>query len=444
MLPTRRKALAWGAAAASVPALAGCGESPGAARLSAESPHRPGQKVTLQLWTWVPLQKSVDLWNRTHPDVRVEVQIVPANTSGGYQKMHASLKAGNPPDLAQVEYYALPEFMLVNGLTELGQFGGDAIRDSYVDWQWQQGVFGGKAYAVPQASGPMGFFYRRDLFERWGIQAPATWDAFRQAAVTVKRNGGGARICSFPPANAMWFSALAWQRGARWIRADEENDTWIVDVAGPETLEVADFWDGLIRDDLVALLPETQSPWYRAVQTGQLVSWIAAAWGDALLRGNAPGLKGKWRVAGLPQWEPGGQVSSNWGGSATAILQGSRHPVEALQFAHWLNTDPQSVDLLVEAGYGWPSAKIELAESALGRPDPFFGGQVYNRVFETSDRQIDTSWRWPPTTTQSFAHLNDAFGRALAKNGTLVDALRQAQGRIVDDLKAKGLKARSA
>jgi multiple sugar transport system substrate-binding protein len=441
-MPVRRKVLAWGAAAAAAPALTACGESAGAARLTRQAPRRKGQKTRLVFWTWVPLQKAVALWNSKRPDIHVEVQIVPANTQGGYQKMHSSLKAGSPPDLAQIEYYALPEFMLVNGLTNLSEHGGDKLKDSYVDWQWKQGVFGGELFAMPQGSGPMGFYYRNDLFERWDIEVPRTWDEFRQAAVKVKKRGAGARICAFPPNNAMWYAAFPWQRGAQWIRS--EGDTWLVDIDSEVSLEVADFWDGLLRDKLLAVMPDTQSAWYKAVQSGQLVSWPAAQWGDALLRGNAPGTKGRWRVATLPQWEAGDNASANWGGSSTAILQGTRHPAEALEFAHWLNSDPESIDLLVAAGYGWPAARIGLEDTALGKPDPFFGGQRYNKVFQESDSHVDTSWRWAPTTIQSFEHIKDAFGRATAGIGSISGAMKDVQGRVVDDLKAKGLKVRSA
>ncbi|WP_407563702.1 ABC transporter substrate-binding protein [Streptomyces sp. 184] len=441
-MPTRREVLTWGAAAAAAPALAGCGEQVGAARTTEATRRRPGQKITLAFWTWVPLQKAVALWNEQNPDVRVDVQTVPANTSGGYQKMHASLTAGDPPDLAQVEYYALPEFMLVNGLTDLSEYGADELKDAYVDWQWQQGVFAGRTYAIPQASGPMGLFYREDLFDRWDIDVPATWDEYRAAAVKIRKRGGGSVVTAFPPANAQWFSSFAWQRGARWVST--EGDTWVVDLAGPESLQVADFWDGMVSDGLVAPVQDSQSAFFKGLQTGGLATWPGAQWYDALIRGNAPRTEGRWRVAELPQWERGAHASSNWGGSSTAILQGSRHPVEALEFAHWLNTDPAAIDLLIAAGYGWPAARIELADSALGKPDPFFGGQRYNEVFQLSDRNVDTSWRFGPTTTQSYAHIQDGFGRALAGHGSLADALKDAEGKFVDDLRAKGLKARSA
>lgn len=442
-MPTRRRLLAWGAAAAAAgPGLAACGETAGAARMTRASRRRPGQRAHLVMWTWVPLRKAVALWNRKHPDIQVTVQMVPANTSGGYQKMHSAVQAGNPPDLAQIEYWALPEFMLSGALTDISAYGADMLKDRYVDWQWQQGVFAGATYAMPQASGPMGFFYRKDLYEKWDVEVPRTWDEFRAAARKIKKRSGGSYISAFPPANAQWFSSFPWQAGARWIRT--EGDTWIVDLTGEESRRVADFWNGLLRDGLVLPTQDSQSAFFKALQTGRLASWPGAQWQDALIRGNAPGTTGRWRVTELPQWERGAHASSNWGGSATAIMQGTRYPREALEFAHWLNSAPESIDLLVAAGYGWPAAKLELAGSALGRPDPFFGGQRYNDVFQRSDRHVDTSWRFSPTTTQSYARIQDNFGRVLAGHGGLRDALRDAERSFVDDLRAKGLKARAA
>lgn len=145
----------------------------------------------------------------------------------------------------------------------------------------------------------------------------------------------------------------------------------------------------------------------------------------------------------LPQWAAGENTSANWGGASTAVLQGSRHPREALQFAHWINSDPKAVDLNIAVGYGWPAAANVFSGSALDKSDPFFGGQRYNDVFTASDRAIDTSWKWSPTTDADFAHLGNAFGAAMAGDGTLASALADAQKRTVDDLLAKGLKARS-
>jgi multiple sugar transport system substrate-binding protein len=374
--------------------------------------------------------------------VQVKLEKIPAGSSGGYAKMHAALQAGKgAPDLAQVEYQNIPEFLLEDGLVDLSKHGAKDSQGKFVDWQWQQVAYGDGVYAVPQASGPMGFFYRSDLFQKWGIAPPKTWADYKAAAATIRQKDPKAYIGTFPPGNSAWFTSLAWQAGAKWFSVD--GDTWVVKIDSPETLKVAEYWDGLVRDKLVATEPDFANAWYKHLQEGQIAGWVSAQWGDSILMGNAPKTSGKWQVAPMPQWEGQPFASANWGGSSTAVLKGANYPDEATKFAVWLNSDPKSIDLLIQGGYGWPAAKDALQGSALDKPYPFFGGQKINDVFAEADKAIDKDWAWIPTTPAVYQHLNDGFQRAIAGKGTFVDAVKAAQVKTVADLKAKGLKVRA-
>src|SRR4051794_29763641 len=158
-------------------ALAACSSSGGKTTTSgakgsstSQGSSSAGHKVTLKFWQWVPgMDKAVALWNSTHPNIQVALQNIPSGGAGGYAKIHAALKAGNAPDLAQVEYQEIPGFLLDKGLVDLSQNGGAQYENKFVAWQWKQGEYNGKVYAIPQASGPMGFFYREDLFKQAGI-----------------------------------------------------------------------------------------------------------------------------------------------------------------------------------------------------------------------------------------------------------------------------------
>lgn len=110
-----------------------------------------------------------------------------------------------------------------------------------------------------------------------------------------------------------------------------------------------------------------------------------------------------------------------------------------MEFAVWLNTDPESIDLLVEGGYGWPAAADALEGSTLDREYEFFGGQKINDVFAEADQAIDRDWSWIPTTAAAYQHLNDGFQRAIAGEGAFVETLEEAQRETVADLEAKGL-----
>jgi multiple sugar transport system substrate-binding protein len=434
--PIRRTTSLLAAAALLVLPLAACGDD-GDDESSAPQQPEPGQKITLEFWSWVPgIDKAVDLWNSENPDVQVKLSTIPVGTSGGYAKMYSALEAGNAPDLAQVEYQELPSFLLADGLEELTQYGAPDVEGDFVEWQWQQGVFGDEVYAIPQASGPMAMFYRQDLFDQWGIEPPTTWTEYEEAAREVRSHG--AYIATFPPGNSAWFTSLAWQAGAQWFGTDGEE--WTVDIDNEETRKVAEYWQNLIDQDLVKTVPDFANAWYKDLQDGEIVSWVSAQWGDAILRGNAPDTAGKWRVAPMPQWEDAEEfVSANWGGSSTALLKGADYPEQALEFAVWLNTDPESVDLLIEGGYGWPAAADAFSGSALDRADPFFGGQVYNEIFAEADGHIDKSWQWIPTTSQTYQHLNDGFQAAVEGDGNFVDAVAAAQERTIDDMEQKGL-----
>lgn len=89
------------------------------------------------------------------------------------------------------------------GLVDLSTtYGVEKDQGKFVGWQWQQGVFGNQVYAVPQASGPMAMFYRADLFKKWGITPPTTWDEYAQDAQKIHNADPQAYISTFPPGNS--------------------------------------------------------------------------------------------------------------------------------------------------------------------------------------------------------------------------------------------------
>ncbi|MFE7315704.1 ABC transporter substrate-binding protein [Streptomyces sp. NPDC057555] len=431
----RRRTVLGGAAAAGL-ALAGCADGGG----GAPRVRKRGQRITLTFWSWVPgIDGPVDLWNRRNPEVRVKVEKVSAVNGEQYAKMHAAIKAGNPPDLGQIEFPVIPGFLMDNGLRDLAPLGAARHRAAFVAWQWRQSVLGPGIYAIPQASGPMGLFVRQDLFDRWGVRVPGTWEEYAAAAEAVRRHG--AWIETFAPANGNRFAGLAWQAGAKWFASD--GDTWIVHLDDEPTRRVADFWEGLVRRGLVKTIPDRRDAWYRDIQTGAIPAWVGASWGDALLAGNAPGTKGGWRAAPLPQWHPGDRAFANWGGSTTAVFAAAPYPRDALDFALWLNTDPESIALLIKGGYGFPSVTSGYRATDLDAEADFFGGQAYSAVFADAGAHVDTGWQWGPGVDALFAQLGDAFTDALADGSSFRSALVKVQRQTVADLRDQGLKAAS-
>ncbi|MER6677432.1 extracellular solute-binding protein [Streptomyces sp. NPDC000983] len=434
-----------GAVALALTAVTACGGGDGddGSNGAAASSCEPASgKVTLDYWSWVPgMQEAVDLWNSENPDIQVKLKTTPSGNAGTYQNLSNALKAGKAPDLGQIEYDSLASFRLKEGLRDISACPGVSEAGSeFVDWTWSQVEFGADGedgvWAVPQDTGPMALFYRKDVYDKLGLKAPTTWEEYAEQARTVKK--AGKYITHYSQTDPNWFTGLLWQNKATMFERD--GDTWAVTVDRPESRKVADYWQELIDDKLVATDLQGFSPaLYKAWNTGEVVTWISAAWGYSTIRDNAKATDGKWAVAPMPQWNAGEKQAGNWGGSTTAVLGKTEHPAEASKFALWLNTDPEALEILNREGGLYPAAAAGLELPALKQPVDFYGGQKVFDVFAEASANVDTGFTWGPTMTDTYRFLSDGTAGVIAGKTTLGDVLKDTGAQSADSLRKQSL-----
>ncbi|WP_431075113.1 ABC transporter substrate-binding protein [Microbacterium phyllosphaerae] len=422
-------------------ALAGCsasgGDSSGTGGEAAACAPADGD-VTLEFTSWIPgIEDVVEIWNEANPEIQVDVQTGPNGNGGTYQNFFNQIKAGDAPDLGQIEYDALPNFLVQDGLEDLSACEDVvAAEDQFVDWAWGQVTLGTEGvYGVPQDTGPMALFYRADLFEQNGIAIPTTWDEYRDAAGKIRALGG--YITNFSQSDINQFAGFAWQNGAQWFSSDDEG--WTVSLADDATTTVADFWQSMLDDDLVATVPAWTDEWNNAYNSGEVWTWNSAVWGANSISSGAPDTAGSWAVAPLPQWEAGGTAAGNWGGSSTAVLKGSEHVYEAAKFALWLNTSDEALTALAEAANLYPATTAGLELPVYAEGVEFYGGQKIYDVFADAATQVSPDFAWGPTMTQTYSDVSDGFKAAVSGSGTLLDAIEKGQTATVDALKAASI-----
>lgn len=441
----RRKLLAAGAAAG-ILALAACSSSssssaPSSTGASSTSASSSGGKVTLTFWTWVPgIQQSVNLWNKTHPDIQVNVDETTSGNAGTYAKMFSALQAGNAPDLGQVEYATLPNFEHVGGVIDLSKYGASSVQSDFVPSTWAQVSQGSAVYGIPQDTGPMGLFYRADLFKKYGLTVPTTWAQYLSDAQKLHTANPNAYIAAFPANDAQWFSALAWQAGAKWFSTS--GDTWVAGINDTASTQVANYWQQLISDHLVKVEPDFATEWYKDLSDGTLLTWPTAVWGENTLSTNAASTKGDWRVAPMPNW---GSTQSNgdWGGSSTVVFKDSKYPAQAAEFAEWLNSNQQSITGLITQGGLYPADLVGEKQPAANSPVAFYGGQNIWQVFETGGKLVNSSFQWGPIMSTTFTQMADGFGKATSGSGTLAQALTSTQSQTVSTMQSQGFSVKS-
>lgn len=421
-------------------ALTGCATASGTSDQAGSEGCAPSEgAVELNFTSWIPgIEDVVDVWNEANPDIQVAVQTGPNGNGGTYQNFFNQLKAGNAPDLGQIEYDALPNFRVQDGLVNLGACENVvAAQDEFVDWTWNQVSFGeeGAAYAVPQDSGPTALFYRSDLFAANNIAVPTTWAEYAEAAEKVRATGS--YITNFSQSDINQFASFVWQADGSWFQND--GTEWTVDLTSPESITVADYWQDLIDRDLVSSYPAWTSEWDNAYNSGQVWSWNSAVWGANSIASGAPDTAGNWSVAPSPQWTEGASAAGNWGGSSTAVFKGSKHPYEAAEFALWLNTSDEALTLLNESANIYPATKDGLNLPVLKEGVEFYGGQAIYDVFAAASAEVNPDFTWGPTMTQTYNDVSDGFKAAVSGNGTLAEALATGQASTIKALKAQAI-----
>src|SRR5437868_6886082 len=383
-----------------------------------------GGRVNLTFWSWVTgIDKSVADFNSSHPNIHVTV----ANVGGGtteYDKLYTAIKANNEPDLGQVEFQLLPTFETTGSLVDMSQYGANSVKDQFVPWTWKQVSIGNAVYAIPQDGGPMALFYREDIFKKYNLPVPTTWAQYADDAAKLHAAAPNVYITDFPPRQPGQFTGYIWQNGGQLFTTSGQS--WKVSINSPQALQVASYWQDLIDKKLVKTEPDFTNAWFNDLQTGTLATWFSGAWGQGTIKQNAPQTSGKWRVAPLPQWQAGQNISSNWGGSSTAVFKSTKHPKEATEFAEWISNNEKSAETEVKGG-AQPCLLSALNSSTMNRPQPFFANQVINNVFKQSAGQVDTSFHWGPTMNQVTTDMSDNFANAINGKGTLTDALNATQ-----------------
>ncbi|MEU1408611.1 sugar ABC transporter substrate-binding protein [Streptomyces sp. NPDC005728] len=394
-----------------------------------------GKPVTIDYWTWTLGAKStVDAFNRTHKDVRVRFTEIPSGTEG-YSKLANAVKAGNAPDVATIEYQMVPEFASQGDLIDLTKYAGETVKSKFPKPVQSLVTFGGRTWTVPYDVAPQLFYYRTDLFKKYGIDVPKTWDAFRSAAEKVRKQDKNVRLASFPKNDPALLAALAWQAGGKWFGT--QGDAWKTGVNDAATQKVAAYWDSLVKDGLVQTLTGYSPEETKARAQGRTLSFLGASWSAGSTMTALPDLKGKWAAAPMPNW--GSPAGGNYGGTSYGVLKGSKHAEAATEFITWLTTDKAGVEARL-ADQTSPSsalpANAEMRGVAAAKFDTsYFNGQD---LYALASQQADTivpGWTWGPDQMDVYTAIQDTT----AKSG-FAAGIEAGEQKAESGIKDRGLK----
>lgn len=416
-------------------ALTACGSGD-----DAEASAKDGGPVTITFWGWAKgTQEVVDAFNAAQKDVRVTFQEIPSGNAGGYAKISNAVKAGNAPDVFNVEYPQLPDFVSRGAVQDISDHVSDELKSQYLPQAVQMTTLGGSTWALPLDAAPQTFYYRKDVFQKAKItEPPATWDEFRDAAEKIKKADPKARIATFFPDDPSTFEAMAWQAGAQWFKAGQ--DSWKVGFQDAATNRTAGFWQQLIDDELVEVAPSFSQQWTASLQKGRTVGYLGASWGAGVLGGTLPDQSGKWAAAPMPTFD-GKPASGMLGGTTFAVSKDSEKAEAAVKFAQWATTTEAGFKARIASGTSsaYPAAPALLPVAKGAFKSTLFGDQDLYGLYENAARSIRADWTWGPVMGTTNNSLKDAFAK-VHKGGDIATAVRDAEAATKKELENRGIK----
>lgn len=183
-------------------ALAGCsssttlsgkqGNAPGTTpdSKSAEA-GKSGDKKTLEFWYIDPGEKekvyleAVERFKKKkHPDVEVKTLQTP-NDTYKQKKFAVAMSGGNPPDVFHSWGGGwLKEFVNQGNVLEItNKFDANTISKQALD----NSTFDGKVYGLPLGLSIAEMWYNKDIFAKYNLKPPATWEEFINVVDTLKK-----------------------------------------------------------------------------------------------------------------------------------------------------------------------------------------------------------------------------------------------------------------
>ena len=280
----------------------------------------------------------------------------------------------------------------------------------------------GPFYALPYVGNSQLFFYRKDLFEKYSLNAPATWNDVLAAAKTIQeKETAGAKTYGYVMRAAQGNAAVADFMPIFWAFGGEMFDT-----SGKPTVNSP---EGIAALEFMIELGKYSPPGYASFNAddvgAHLLQGTAAmsinwpAWISAFDNPSKSKVIGKMEFTTVPRAQKPGQADiGNW---LIAIPRDSRNAELAVDFLLWASSAEQ---MKQSAERGNPPTRKSLFQNAgLLAKYPAYPAQL---------RSLESSR--PRPRTPQWNEIENAFGIFLSKanSGVLspTEAMNQANAEI--------------
>ena len=356
----------------------------------------PKKTATLTMWTFARphyefYQKAIPDFEKTHPGVTVDLQLVSNN--GLANRLQSAFQADlDVPDLCEIEISSAGSFFR-GPLEHIGfaditdRLKKDGLFERMVASRFAPYTSRGRIFGMPHDVHPVMLGYRRDIFEQEGVDASKieTWDDFiaagKKLTIPDKRY-----MIEMSDTGRDQLEACLFQRGGGYF--DDKNELIFDNEVAVKTLAwyvplVADKKAGQRNPNKIA---NTLSSSFGAViaqgmEQGYFLCIVMPDWRSKGFEQDIGKLSGKMALMPFPAVTKGGPRTTTWGGTMLGITRHSKNQDLAWEFAKHIYLNEKDLAGRFAGTNILPPVRSAWKEPAFDKPNPYWSGQPLGRLY---------------------------------------------------------------
>jgi cellobiose transport system substrate-binding protein len=330
-----------------------------------------------------------DEYMKLHPDITIKENVT-TRTDVYWPKVLTRLQAGSgTDDIQAIEVGNITEAVQTQA-AKFVDLGKDVDKSQWLDWKVAQATTkDGKTIGLGTDIGPMAICYRKDLFQKAGLETDRAKLAESWKGDWSKYVGVGKEYMKKAPKGTKFVDSASSVYNAALGGAEQRYYDKDGNVVWDKSDGVKKSWDVAMQvatSDMSAKLKQFDPTWDQGFANGTFATVACPAWmlGYIEQKSGDSG-KGKWDVAAAP-------TASNWGGSFLGVPTASKHQKEAVELAKWLTAPEQQAKVFAkQASFpSTPSAYASLQPQA--DTTAYFSDAPITQIFSDSAKTIPTQY----------------------------------------------------
>ncbi|MES9555474.1 MULTISPECIES: extracellular solute-binding protein [unclassified Streptomyces] len=314
---------------------------------------------TLRVWLFQevgnkPKEQVVDAavadFKKAHKDAKVEIEYIPVDTRA--QRIKAAFNdPGSAPDLIEYGNTDTAGYVKDGGLADVSaEFAAwDEAKDT--DPTAKQSVtVGGKVYGAPLFVGVRALYYRTDVFEDLGIEAPKTQAELISTAKKIHKKKPDLYGLAVGGAYTYGAMPFIWAGGGE--LADESGGTYKAAINSDKARKGIEAYTSLFGDDncpAAKCAAMGGNATVTAFASGKAAMAIGGDFSHAAVE--AGSVKGKYAVVPLPGLTEGSVAPAFAGGNNIGVLKSSSHRTLAVDLMKSLTGKRTQAEMFDAMGF---------------------------------------------------------------------------------------------